>query len=368
MNWRVPLFEPDFNQDDEKAALQPLQDAWLTMGSRTEAFEQAFAEKINSRYAFAVSNGTAALHLALLAGEIKPGDEVLLPSLTFVACANVVQAVGATPVFVDVCNEEDWTISPEDITAKITARTRAVIVVHYAGYPCRMDEIREISRKHHLMIIEDCAHALVTKYGEEYCGCMGDIGCFSLFSNKNMTTGEGGVVTTQNEALAEKLRLLRSHGMTTLTLDRHRGHAFSYDVIRVGLNYRLDEIRSSLGQSQLNRLDSWLDLRRTVYRRYMEQLSKVPFLTIPFQERDIDHTGIHIFPVLLKAANKRMAFMQYLKGQGIQTSIHYPPIHTFTAYSEFREGAACPVTENIAAREVTLPFYPGMGGEGGLGL
>ena len=363
MNWRVPLFEPDFNQDDEKAALQPLQDAWLTMGSRTEAFEQAFAEKINSRYAFAVSNGTAALHLALLAGEIKPGDEVLLPSLTFVACANVVQAVGATPVFVDVCNEEDWTISPEDITAKITARTRAVIVVHYAGYPCRMDEIRKFP-KAHLMIIEDCAHALVTKYGEEYCGCMGDIGCFSLFSNKNMTTGEGGVVTTQNEALAEKLRLLRSHGMTTLTLDRHRGHAFSYDVIRVGLNYRLDEIRSSLGQSQLNRLDSWLDLRRTVYRRYMEQLSKVPFLTIPFQERDIDHTGIHIFPVLLKAANKRMAFMQYLKGQGyrpysLSTDSYLQPTQNSERSSVW--------LRRILQRGVTLPFIRGWG-EGGLGL
>ena len=356
--WKIPLFVPDFTPDDLEAVAKPVKDAWLTMGAVTQNFEHEFAKTICVKHAFAVTNGTAALHLALLALGIGPGDEVLVPSLTFVACANVIAAVGATPVFVDCQSENDLTISPEDIRKKITPATRAVMVVHYAGFPCRMKEIMAMANEHHLAVVEDCAHALVSSANGTYCGGFGSIGCFSFFSNKNMTTGEGGMVVTNDDALAEKLRLIRSHGMTTLTLDRHQGRAFSYDVVTLGLNYRMDEIRSSLGISQLSHLKKNLALRKEVWNLYLEHLRDIEEICIPFQNRSEEEIGYHIFPILTPLG-KRDDLMKYLKVQGIQSSIHYPPIHKFTAYQAVLNGKNpdCSLTDNVAARELTLPFY-----------
>ncbi len=358
-NWKIPLFIPDITGADIQAATEPIRDNWLTMGDKTRQFEEEFAHRIGAQYAVAVCNGTAALHLALSALRIQPGDEVLLPSLTFVACANVIEALGAKPVFVDLHSEEDWTISPEDLERKLTEKTRAILAVHYAGFPCHMDDLLAIATKYNLSVVEDSAHALFSYQKGKACGTLGDIGCFSFFSNKNMTTGEGGMVITQNESLAERIRLMRSHGMTTLTLDRHRGHAFSYDVMEYGYNYRIDEIRSALGYSQLQRLESNGNRRKEIYRLYLEQLQEMGEIQIPFLNRTED-IGYHIFPILLKDPNRRESFMQGMKKDGIQTSIHYPPIHWFSVYSEFRDSANCPMTEKISNGEVTLPFYPGM--------
>ncbi|HPO99956.1 MAG TPA: DegT/DnrJ/EryC1/StrS family aminotransferase [bacterium] len=360
--WKIPLFELELTDDDVIAVLRPLRNRWLTMGEETQRFESAFKEKTGARHAFAVSSGTAALHLALLALEIGPGDEVLLPSFTFVACANVIRAVGADPVFVDIAGETDWTISPEDLEAKITPRSRAVMVVHYAGFPCHMEAILATARRHNLAVIEDCAHALISKQDGITCGCFGDAGCFSFFSNKNMTTGEGGMITTQQDALAERLRLLRSHGMTSLTLDRYQGRANSYDVHTIGLNYRIDEIRSALGRSQLERLTRNLEIRNEIYQTYVEYLAPLDEITIPFLDRLEDVTGYHIFPIALMEGINRNQFIHALKEEGIQTSIHYPPIHRFQVYQEYLDGedCQCPITESISARQVTLPFYPGM--------
>jgi len=309
-----------------------------------------------------VTNGTAALHLACLACGLGPGDEVILPSLTFVATANAIRYTGATPVFADIVSEKDFNISPRSIEERITNRTRAIIVVHYGGYACDMQRIMAIAAEHNLKVIEDAAHAIGSELNGCKLGTWGDIGCFSFFSNKNLTTGEGGMLTTNNDEIAKRLRLMRSHGMTTMTWDRHKGHAWSYDVVELGYNYRIDEIRSALGMVQLSKLNANNDRRRHLTQLYWATIKALaPKITLPF----VNYRGIssaHIMPVLLPFGMKRHEFMEYMKKQGIQTSNHYPPIHLFTSYKDHGNpaNAGLPITEDVAAREVTLPLYPSM--------
>jgi dTDP-4-amino-4,6-dideoxygalactose transaminase len=288
---------------------------------------------------------------------LGPGDEVIVPSLTFVATANAVRYVGATPVFADIASNDDLNISPDAISTLITARTRAIIVVHYSGYPCNMPAIIAIARKHGLFVIEDAAHAIGADLDGRKLGTWGEVGCFSFFSNKNMTTGEGGMITTDDDELAQKLGRLRSHGMTSLTWDRHKGHAWSYDVVDLGYNYRIDEIRAALGLVQLGKVERNNERRRQLVQTYTEALNElVPQVCIPFQ-RHAGKTSAHLMPILLPPHIGRESFMSRMKVQGIQTSIHYPPIHTFTSY---KNGGAknLYVTEEVARHEVTLPLYP----------
>ena len=357
-NWRISLFEPEFTQSDIDAMSEPLRRGWVSMGEEVRAFEEAFQAQQGARHALAVSSCTAALHLALLALEVGPGDEVLLPSLTFVACANVVRQVGAQPVFVDLAHESDWTLSPHDLAKKITPRSKAVMVMHYGGFACNMEAIGAVARKHELAIIEDCAHALITRCECGVCGNIGDVGCFSFFTNKNMTTAEGGMLVTQRDDLAQRFKTLRSHGMTTLSLDRYQGRAVSYDVTEVGLNYRMDEMRGALGRSQLARLPHYLERRAWLRDQYLRRLKHIDSLHVPFVGKE-EGAGIHIMPVALPHKTSRQAFIAAMKEQGVQTSIHYPPIHQFSAYQN--NGCAhCPMTEDMGARQVTLPFFPAM--------
>ncbi len=360
IEWKIPLFIPDLTIEDVEAACAPIREGWLTMGDRTRRFEKAFTERVEDFHTFAVTNGTAALQLALAGLGIAAGDEVLVPSLTFVACANAIVSLGAKPVFVDLCGESDWTLSPDDMLDKIGDKTRAVMVVHYAGFPCRMEAIVPIARQAGIAVIEDSAHALFSRREGTTCGCFGDVGCFSFFTNKNMTTGEGGMVVTKDDKLAERIRLLRSHGMTTLTLERHRGYALSYDVTAFGYNYRIDDIRSAIGIVQLRRLDDSLHRRKRIYSLYIDALKDIEEIDIPFLQRKNDTVGHHIFPIRLRDGSDRQAFMNAMREDGIQTSIHYPPIHTFSVYRSLGEKAECPLTESVAAGEVTLPFYPSM--------
>jgi dTDP-4-amino-4,6-dideoxygalactose transaminase len=360
MNWRIPLADIDFGPEESAAVQAVLASKWLTMGGVTQQFEQEFAAFTGAKYALSVSNATAALHMACLALGLGPGDEVIVPSLTFVATANAVRYVGATPVFADINGEDDFNISPAEIEKRITPQTRAILVVHYAGYPCDMPRIMEIAAKYGLEVIEDNAHGVGASLEGRQLGTWGAVGCFSFFSNKNMTTGEGGMLTTDRADLYEKLRVFRSHGMTTLTWDRHKGHAFSYDVVELGYNYRIDEIRAALGLEQLKKLPR-NNARRAeltqLYRETMQELA--PKVTIPFSS----HPGVsshHILPALLPKGIERVTVMEHLKSQGIQTSIHYPPVHSFTAYRELATSAQLPLTEDIARREITLPLYPMM--------
>ena len=243
MQWRIPLSDINFGPEEEQAVLEVIRSRWLTMGAVTQGFEQELAEYAGVKHAIAVTNATAALHLACVAAGLGPGDEAILPSLTFVATANAVRYTGARPVFADVEGVDSLNISPAAIEARITPRTRAILVVHYGGYACDMPAILEIARRHDLAVIEDAAHAIGSRLDGRMLGTWGAIGCYSFFSNKNMTTGEGGMLVTDDDGLAEKLRVLRSHGMTSLTWDRHKGHAWSYDVVDLGYNYRIDEVR-----------------------------------------------------------------------------------------------------------------------------
>jgi dTDP-4-amino-4,6-dideoxygalactose transaminase len=285
--------------------------------------------------------------------------------LTFVATANAVRYTGATPVFADI-ESLDWlTISPASIEACLTERTRAILVMHYAGFPCDMPAIMEIARRHALVVLEDSAHAFGSKLNGRTLGTWGAIGCYSFFSNKNMTTGEGGMLATDDDTRAEKLRLLRSHGMTSLSWDRHQGHAYSYDVVDLGYNYRIDEMRSALGRVQLRKLPAGNQRRGELTLLYRELLAELaPQVELPFGAPR-GTSCYHILPALLPKGTDRIRFMEALKQRGIQTSIHYPPVHRFQIYHDEwqKRGATLPLTEEAASREVTLPLYATMSTE-----
>jgi dTDP-4-amino-4,6-dideoxygalactose transaminase len=362
MDWRIPLSDIDFDDTEALAVQDVIKSRWLTMGKVTQEFESSFADYTQTKHAIAVTNATAALHLACLALGIGPGDEVIVPSLTFVATANAVRYVGATPVFADIIGPDNLNISPAAINLLITPRTRAIIVMHYAGYPCDMPAILSLAKQHGVFVIEDAAHAVGSDVNGQKLGTWGDIGCFSFFSNKNMTTGEGGMLTTDNVDLAQKLSRLRSHGMTSLTWDRHKGHAWSYDVVDLGYNYRIDEIRAALGIAQLAKVEKNNECRRHLTQLYHSELQELASrVSIPFQNHE-GKTSAHIMPILLPKGTEREQFMGSMKKQGIQTSFHYPPVHTFTAYQSDTKWNL-PVTEEVASREVTLPLFPTMTAE-----
>jgi dTDP-4-amino-4,6-dideoxygalactose transaminase len=363
MDWLIPLGDIDFDVEEENAVLDVLRRRWLTMGAVTQLFEKEFADSVGARHAIAVNNATAALHLACVGCGIGPGDEVIVPSLTFVATANAVRYTGATPIFADIESELDLTISLRSIEACLTSKTRAIIVMHYAGYACDMPAIMAFAEKHGLVVIEDAAHAAGSSLEDRGLGTWGQAGCYSFFSNKNMTTGEGGMLVTNDDAMAAKLRTLRSHGMTSMTWDRHKGHAWSYDVTGLGYNYRIDEIHSAIGRVQLIKLAGNNLRREKIVAQYQELLQELtPSVTIPFQSfRGV--SSYHIFPILLPKQSDRHVFMEKMKEQRVQTSIHYPPIHTFSAYADMDHKHALTVTEEVASREVTLPLYPALSNE-----
>jgi len=364
--WKVPLADVTLGPEEIAAVTEVLQSGWLSMGPKTQEFEDRFAHFLGVKYTFAVANGTAALHLACEVLGMGPGDEVLCPALTFVASANAIIYNGARPVFVDVTGPQDLNLSVADAASKVSGRTRAIMVVHYGGYPCDMEAIAALAGRHGLKIIEDCAHAPGAVYhssqGPRLLGTLGDIGCFSFFANKNLTTGEGGMVVTNDDELAGKIKTARSHGMTTLTWDRHRGHSFSYDVVARGYNYRLDEMRSALGLVQLNRLEPGNARRQEVTYAYRAKLEDLDHLVVPFRDFP-GGSAHHLFPILLRDCGGRTDFMAALAQQSIQTSIHYPPVHLFSYYRSLWEAGhdhRLPLTEEISARLVTLPLFPAM--------
>jgi dTDP-4-amino-4,6-dideoxygalactose transaminase len=355
--WRVPL--SDVLVDDElvDAVLGVVRSGWWSMGPRVEQFESDFAAFCGAAHAIAVANGTAALHLALLAVGCGPGDEVVVPSLNFVAAANTIEHAGATPVFCDIAGPYDLNLDPADLEAAVTPRTRAVVVLHYGGNPCDMAAVDEIAERHGLVVVEDAAHAPGASLDGRMCGTLGRVGCFSFFANKNLPVGEGGMIVTDDDELAARLRLLRSHGMTTLTWDRHRGHASSYDVVLPGFNYRLDEVRAAVGSVQLSRLPEENAGRARVAARYRSALEDRAGLTVPFGGDDATRVpSHHLAVVVLPEGADRAAVRGALADAGIQTSVHYPPIHTFTAYREASR-RPLPQTDSVAERLLTLPLY-----------
>ena len=359
MAWRVPLAEIDFDEAESRAVLDVLERRWLTMGPVTERFEAAFAEALGVRHAVAVSSGTAALHLACLAIGVGPGDEVIVPSLTFVATANAIIYCGARPVFADVTSDADWTVSPSDIEQKITPRTAAIVVMHYGGYPCDMAAILDAASRRGIPVIEDCAHAPLARLDGRALGTFGAAGCFSFYTNKNLAVGEGGMLVANDGAVAEFARRTRCHGMSSDCYQRHCGAHPLYDVVGLGYNYRLDEIHAALGLVQLGKLERNNARRAAIAAQYRARLDGLEGATMPFAQPRGEPVH-HIAPVFLDEGVDRAACMGALHAQGIQTSVHYTPVHLFQYY---RERFGCtegmlPTTERIGRQEVTLPLHP----------
>lgn len=360
--WDIQLFKLNFDHRESEAVSRVIDSAWLSMGERIAEFESSFAAFLGGgAHCSAVSNGTAALHLGLLALGVERGDEVIIPSLTFVADANVVSIIGATPVVADSESLDDWNMSVDTINRLITERTKAVIVVHYAGFPCKdIQAISDLCRERGIGLVEDVAHAPGATVNGRSCGTFGDVGCFSFFSNKNLSIGEGGMLSTMDPSMSRKLNYLRSHGMTTLTLDRHKGRAVTYDVEVPGLNYRMDEMRAAIGLVQLEKLPSGNAKRATLTSRYRRNLQGTG-AQIPFEKQPANSTSaFHILPVLLPPDTDRLATIAALKNKGIQSSIHYPPFWDFKAYEGQFNPGDYPVTAEICGRQLTLPLFPTM--------
>jgi dTDP-4-amino-4,6-dideoxygalactose transaminase len=367
MSWRYPLFDTAFGEAEGAAVADVVRRGWLTMGPVTEEIERRLRERTGSPHAQLVANGTAALEIAGAALGIGAGDEVVCPTLTFVASASAFRTAGARVVFANSLGEDDLTLDPADVAERMTPRTKAIVVVHYAGFPARMEDLARLARDRQVALVEDCAHALFSRYRGRTLGTFGEAGCFSFFSNKNATCGEGGAVLTRRRRIADRVRLLRSHGMTTLTLERHRGHAFSYDVRLAGHNQRIDDLRAALLGVQLDRLDAFLERRRVLFRLYCERLRGLG-LTVPFAKwadgEGLVDVGVHLAVVLLPRGASRRVVMERLRARGIQTSIHYPPVHRFAAYRGLGGGRGLEKTERLAQRLLTLPLYPTLKEEG----
>ena len=346
----IPLFDVRLRDEEVEAVADTLRSGWLTMGPRTQEFEAAFAEHLGAAHAIALSSCTAALHLAYLAAGVGAGDEVIVPAITFVATAAAARYCGATPVLADVKGPGDLGVDPADVEARITPRTKAVCAVHYGGYEADTAELRRICDSHGLALIEDSAH-------HPLLGPAGTAACFSFFSNKVLSCGEGGLLATDDDGVAKRVRSLRSHAMTSGTWDRHRGHSAGYDVTGVGFNYRIDEPRAALLAARLPRLAADDDARRRLVHRYRELLAGVDGVSVPYTATEVDASSCYVMPVLVDRPELRdgvRAFM--LEERRVQTSILYPAIHEFSAYAG--ADAALPRSEHVARAELTLPLFP----------
>ncbi|MBM2826411.1 MAG: DegT/DnrJ/EryC1/StrS aminotransferase [Dehalococcoidia bacterium] len=351
------------DEEDIQAVVDVLRTGWLTTGPKVAEFEEAFAEQVGARYAVALSSGTAGLHAAVYALGVGPGDEVITTPYTFAASANCVLFQGGTAVFADV-DEDTFNISPRAIEERITSRTKAIIPVHFAGHPCDMDEIVAIARRHGLTIIEDACHALGAEYKGVSIGGIGDMSVFSLHPVKHITAGEGGVVTTNNPHLAERLRSFRNHSMSTDARERMEAGAWYYEVTDLGYNYRLTDLQCALALSQLKKLEHFVELRNDIAAQYTQALSLLPEVIPPGVRPDVRHAW-HIYVVRLDSSRleaDREAIFAALRAENIGVNVHYIPVHLHPYYRErfgYKRGDY-PVAEAAYDSAITLPLFPKM--------
>ena len=356
--------KPRIEDDEIKEVTDCLRSGWIGTGPRTRRFEEMFKEYKGSSHAIALNSCTAALHLALLALGISSGDEVIVPAMTFGATANAVVHAGARPVFVD-CEKDTGNMDITDLEKKITPRTKVIIPVHFAGRPCKMDEITAISEKRGIKIIEDCAHALDGEYHGKKTGTMGDIGCFSFYATKNIVTGEGGMAVTDNEEYARKIKTLSLHGITQDAWEREGGSTYRhYEVIYPGYKYNMTDIQSAIGIHQLPRVKEYRQSRAEIWRKYNEAFSSLPVFTPPGAEPDTEHS-YHLYTLFLDTERtpvKRDTFLNEMKKRKIGVGVHYTALHLHSYYRDtlgYREGDF-PNAEWISERTVSLPLYPSL--------
>ena len=358
----IPYGKQTIEQDDIQAVVDVLKSDFLTTGPKIAEFEQTVADYVGAKYAVAISNGTSALHAACFAAGIEPGDEVITTPLTFAASANCVLYCGGTPVFADV-DPKTYNIDPEDIQRKITDRTKAIIAVHLAGQPCDMDAIHSIAREHGLIVIEDGAHALGSVYKGKKVGSMSDMTTFSFHPVKPITTGEGGMIVTDNEDFYKKMILFRSHGITRddSMMTRNDGPWF-YQQFDLGYNYRITDIQCALGCSQMKKLDRFLARRKEIVARYNEAFADCDNIITPYQLSDTE-SGWHLYIVQVKKCDRRQVF-ENMREKGIGVNVHYIPVYMHPYYQEQGyENVHCANAEEIYSHIISLPLYPGLTSE-----
>ena len=357
----VPYYKPDIGDAEIAAVVETLRSGWLTVGPQTQAFEQEFATAIGAPHAIAVSSCTAALHLALDALDLRPGDEVITSTLTFTATGAAIVHAGARPVLVD-CTADTLNIDPSDVARKVTPRTRAIIPVHYAGHPAPMDEILAIARAHRLTVVEDAAHALPAAYRGRRIGTVGDLTAFSFYATKNLTTGEGGMLTTPDDALADRLRVRRLHGMSRDAWRRYTAAgSWRYDVSYPGFKYNMTDVGASMGRVQLRRLPALHRRRCELAALYDTCLRDVPGLLLPTTRPEVEHAW-HLYVVRVDATTAgidRDALIEELKAAGIGTSVQFIPLHLHSYYRDTYGYAPAdfPVASQAADTIVSLPLF-----------
>lgn len=355
----IPYGRQTIEEDDIQAVIDVLRSDYLTTGPKIAEFEKMVADYVGAKYAVAISNGTSALHAACYAAGIGAGDEVITTPLTFAASANCVLYCGGTPVFADV-DERTYNIDPEDIRKKITDKTKAIIAVHLAGQPCEMDEIHKIAKEHGLIVIEDGAHALGSEYKGRKVGTLSDMTTFSFHPVKPITTGEGGMIVTDNEEFYRKMILFRSHGITRdeSLMTRNEGPWY-YQQLELGYNYRITDIQCALGCSQMKKLDRFLARRRELAMRYDEAFADCPAIVTPYQLPDTN-SGWHLYIIQVKNCGRREVF-ECLRKEGIGVNVHYIPVYMHPYYQEHGySGVHCPRAEEIYTHMLSLPLFPGL--------
>ncbi|MDF2636813.1 MAG: UDP-4-keto-6-deoxy-N-acetylglucosamine 4-aminotransferase [Pelosinus sp.] len=359
----LPYGKQWLDEDDINAVVEVLKSDYLTTGPKIAEFEKAFAQYVNAKFAVAISNGTAALHAACYAAGIQAGDEVITTPITFAASANAVLYCGGTPIFADI-DAATYNIDPVEIRKKITDRTKAIIPVHFTGQPCDMDEVGRIAKEYNLLVIEDAAHAVGAEYKDRLIGCISDMTTFSFHPVKHITTGEGGMITTNNEALYQKLLLFRSHGITrdkNLMLDCQG--PWYYEQLELGYNYRMTDIQAALGLSQLSKLDKFLQRRREIAATYTEAFKDMAALITPFQQ-DSGNSSWHLYVIQLgleKLRCGRKEVFEELLQENIGVNVHYIPVYKHPYYQQNGyQDVQCGHSERLYNRIISLPIFPKM--------
>jgi len=364
---KIPFALPTIGEEEIQSVVETLRSGWLTTGPKVKQFEAQFAERIGVRHAIAVNSATSALHLALESIGVSPGDEVLVPTMTFASTGEVVVHLGARPVLVD-CRPDTLNVDPDKIEERITPRTKAIIPVHYGGQPCEMDRILAIARANGLRVIEDAAHAIPARYGDQVIGTIGDVTCFSFYATKTITTGEGGMVTTNDDRLAERMRIMTLHGISKDAWKRFSAEgSWYYEILAPGYKFNMTDIAASLGICQLRRCDEFWECRQRYAQMYDGGFADVPEITVPYVELNVQHAW-HLYVIQVEFEHLRIDrgdFVKELAGAGIGTSVHYMPLHMHPYYRETfgYQPDDLPVARAVYDRIVSLPIYPRMSEE-----
>ena len=357
-------FKHSIGEEEIDEVVDTLRSDWITTGPKTFKFEEMFSKTVNSKYAIAVNSCTAALHLAIVALGIGKGDEVITTPYTFAATSEVVINENATPVFVDV-EKDTYNIDPVKIEEKITDRTKAIIVVHYAGQACEMDKIMDLAEKYDLYIIEDAAHAIGSKYKDKRIGSIGDFTCFSFYATKNITTAEGGMITTKHGDLADKIRMLSLHGISKDAWKRYSSEgSWYYEITYSGYKYNMSDLQASIGIHQMKKLDQMQKRREEIAEKYNRAFGQIPQITTPTVKKYTTHAW-HLYPVQVNSellSINRNEFIEALKAENIGTSVHFIPLHLHPYYKEKYgfKGDDFPIAESLYNNEISLPIYPKM--------